>query len=62
MLEAQAEPGDGHSACYALLTQKGDLCLMHWRRDLEALRRGEIALRRAPGCAPTSRRPTRTSR
>jgi len=41
VLEAQAEPGDGHSACYALLSQKGDLCLMHWRRDLDALRRCE---------------------
>jgi chlorite dismutase len=44
VLEALADPGDGHSACFALLSQKGDLCLMHWRRDLESLRRCETEL------------------
>jgi hydrogen peroxide-dependent heme synthase len=42
VLEAQAHPDEGHSACFSLLTQKGDLCLMHWRRDLEALRGCEV--------------------
>ena len=46
LLEAQAHPAEGHSACWSLLTQKGDLCVMHWRRDLEALRREEVALAR----------------
>lgn len=46
VLETQARPPDGHSACYTLLSQKGDLCIMHWRRDLEALRREEIAFAR----------------
>jgi chlorite dismutase len=46
LLETQSAPSDGHSACFSLLTQKGDLCLMHWRRDLEALRRAEIAFAR----------------
>jgi peroxiredoxin len=46
LLEAQAHPPEGHSACWSLLTQKGDLCLLHWRRDLEALRREEVALAR----------------
>src|SRR4029453_16682047 len=45
-LETLAHPDEGHSACFELLTQKGDLCLMHWRRDLEALRRCELALAR----------------
>jgi hydrogen peroxide-dependent heme synthase len=46
VLETLAHPDEGHSACFELLTQKGDLCLMHWRRDLEALRRCELALAR----------------
>jgi chlorite dismutase len=46
VLETQSRPPDGHSACYTLLSQKGDLCVMHWRRDLEALRREEIAFAR----------------
>ncbi len=41
-----SSPQDGHSACYSLLTQKGDLCFVHWRRDLESLRREETALDR----------------
>ncbi len=43
LLERQAGPGDGHSACFSLLSQKGDLCLMHWRPDLESLRQEELA-------------------
>jgi chlorite dismutase len=43
LLESQAHPADGHSAFWSLLSQKGDLCLVHWRRDLEALRREEVA-------------------
>jgi chlorite dismutase len=39
-------PEDGHTALYALVSQKGDLCLMHWRRDLPALRTAELALAR----------------
>ena len=46
VLESQASPQDGHSACWTLLSQKGDLGFMHWRRDLEALRAEEIALSR----------------
>ena len=46
LLESWEHPPDGHSACWSLLTHKGDLCLMHWRRDLEALRRQEVALAR----------------
>jgi chlorite dismutase len=42
-LEAQAHPAEGHSGCWTL-THKGDLCFMHWRRDLEALRAAELAL------------------
>jgi chlorite dismutase len=46
VLEAQEHPGDGHSACFSILSQKGDLCVMHWRRDLETLRREEVTLAR----------------
>ena len=45
LLEAQARPADGHSAFFSLLTQKGDLCCLHWRRSLEALRQEEVAFR-----------------
>ena len=44
LFERQARPGEGHSACWSLLTQKGDLGVMHWRPDLESLRREEVAL------------------
>ena len=44
LLESQTRPDEGQTACYSLLTQKGDLCFMHWRRDLEALRSVELAL------------------
>ncbi len=46
LLAQQARPADGHSALFSLLSQKGDLCVMHWRRDLEGLRREEVALQR----------------
>ena len=46
LLERQEQPTDGHSACFSLLTQKGDLAFMHYRRDLEGLRSAEIELRR----------------
>jgi peroxiredoxin len=46
LLERQARPGDGESGCWTLLTQKGDLCFMHWRPTLEALRAEEVALAR----------------
>ena len=46
LLERQAAPPDGHSGSWTLLTHKGDLCLMHWRPDLEALRAEEVALAR----------------
>src|SRR5207247_2594521 len=42
LLERQAAPRDGHSGSWTLLTHKGDLCLMHWRRDLEALRGEQV--------------------
>jgi chlorite dismutase len=37
-LERQERPVDGHSGAWSVLSQKADLCFMHWRRDLEALR------------------------
>jgi len=46
LLEAQSRPREGQSACWSLLTQKGDLCFVHWRRDLESLRAEEVALSR----------------
>jgi chlorite dismutase len=46
VLEDQTRPQNGHSACYSLVSQKGDLCFVHWRPDLEALRREETALDR----------------
>src|SRR5262249_57559332 len=33
----EQQPTEGHSACYSLLTQKGDLCFMHWRSDPQSL-------------------------
>jgi len=43
VLAALEQPADGHSAVFSLLSQKGDLCLMHWRRTLEDLRRAELS-------------------
>lgn len=37
---------DGHSAVFALLSQKGDLCLVHFRRDVDALRVAQTAWNR----------------
>jgi hydrogen peroxide-dependent heme synthase len=45
-LERLAAPAEGHTALYSLLSQKGDLCLMHWRADLGALRAAELELSR----------------
>jgi chlorite dismutase len=45
-LAALEHPADGRSACFSVLSQKGDLLLMHWRRDLEALRAVETAFGR----------------
>src|SRR5262249_27990524 len=46
LLEAQAHRADGQSGCWTMLAQKADLCLLHWRRDLESLREEEVALAR----------------
>ena len=46
VLEALTHPPEGQSAYWTLLTHKGDLCLMHWRPHLEALRRDEVAFDR----------------
>jgi hydrogen peroxide-dependent heme synthase len=46
LLEAQSQVADGQTGCWSLLTQKGDLCLLHWRRDLESLRAAEAAFSR----------------
>ena len=45
VLERLAAPGDGHTAAYAL-SHKGALCLMHWRRDVDALRAAALAFAR----------------
>jgi hydrogen peroxide-dependent heme synthase len=45
-LDGLAVPEDGHTALFSLLSQKGDLCVMHWRRDLPGLRAAELALAR----------------
>jgi chlorite dismutase len=39
-------PAEGHTALYALVSQKGDLCLMHWRKSVDALRQAEVAFAR----------------
>ena len=46
LLAAQAEPPDGQSATFTVLGHKADLCLLHWRRDLESLRAEEVAFAR----------------
>ncbi len=46
LLSAQEHPTDGHSALFTLLTHKGDLCVLHWRRDVDTLRQEEVALKR----------------
>jgi len=45
-LEGLLAPDDGHGALYSLLSQKGDLCVLHWRRTLEALRDTQTAFAR----------------
>jgi len=45
VVERLAAPGDGHTAAYAL-SHKGTLCLMHWRRDVDALRAAALAFAR----------------
>lgn len=42
VLEAFERPEDGHGAAFSLLG-KGDLALVHFRRDPEGLRRAELA-------------------
>ena len=46
LLETQARPADGQSASWTVLGQKADLCLLHWRRNLESLRAEEVAFAR----------------
>jgi chlorite dismutase len=46
LLETQSHPAEGKSAFFTVLGQKGDLCCMHWRPDLEGLRREEAAFER----------------
>jgi chlorite dismutase len=45
-LDGIVATGEGHTALYSLVSQKGDLCLVHWRRDLPALRAAELAVAR----------------
>lgn len=45
-LEEEERGAEGHSAWYGVLSQKGDLGLVHWRPDLESLRRAEVAFDR----------------
>jgi chlorite dismutase len=48
LLEEQSRSRDGQSGCWSLLgATKGDLCLVHWRRDLESLRDEQAALARS---------------
>ena len=46
VLARLASPPSGATAVYTLVSQKGDLCVMHWRPTLEALREAEVALAR----------------
>src|SRR6476661_3557468 len=46
LLERQGQPADGQSGCWSVLGQKADLCLLHWRRDPEALRAEQTAFAR----------------
>ena len=47
-LERLTAPDDGTTALYSLVSQKGDLCLMHWRRSIDALRDAELAFAATP--------------
>ncbi len=42
LLETQAGAEDGHTAVYSVLSQKADVAFLHFRRDLEGLRREEL--------------------
>ncbi|MFN8544271.1 MAG: hydrogen peroxide-dependent heme synthase [Candidatus Binatia bacterium] len=44
LLEAAEKTEGGQTACYSVVSQKADLCVVHWRRDLEGLRREQTAL------------------
>jgi peroxiredoxin len=44
VLEAQAGAADGQTGCWTVLGHRADLCVMHWRRDLDGLRLEEAAL------------------
>ncbi len=46
VLERLVAPDDGHTALLALVSHKGDLGLVHWRRDVDALRAVEVAFAR----------------
>ena len=46
VLERLAAPDAGQTAVYALVSQKGDLGLVHWRRDVDALRTAEVTFAR----------------
>jgi chlorite dismutase len=46
VLERLAVPDAGETAAYALVSQKGDLGLVHWRRDVDALRAAEVTFAR----------------
>ena len=46
VLERLAVPDAGETATYALVSQKGDLGLVHWRRDVDALRAAEVTFAR----------------
>jgi len=46
VLERQARPAEGHSAVFSVVGQKGDLMLLHWRPDVESLRREQTAFAR----------------
>ena len=46
VLERLCAPEDGHTAAYAIVSQKGDLGLVHWRPDVDALRAAELAFAR----------------
>src|SRR5262245_48720275 len=46
LLEAMAGPGDGASCAVAVLGQKADLMLMHFRPTLEELHEAQLAVAR----------------
>lgn len=46
VLEALEHPEGGHGAVFALAGHKADLCLLHFRNDLEALRMAQLAFAR----------------